>query len=161
MKAPQEISVEKMEMLMPLIRESLAAGQSVRFYPRGVSMLPMLRRGLDSVLLSPITGSLRKYDLPLYQRDDGKYVLHRIVGAGSVYTCMGDNQFRPETGLRQDQMIGVVTAFYRGERMISVTALPYGLYCRFWHITRPLRSFLRRAMGWLRRHIPGRMRKRG
>ena len=116
-------------------------------------MLPMLRQGVDSVRLSPIICPLKKYDIPLYQRDDGKYVLHRIVGAGPLYTCMGDNQFRPELGLRPEQMIGVVTAFYRGEREIPVTALSYRLYCRFWHRSRPLRHFWRRGMSWLRRHL--------
>ena len=153
MDSRKEISVEKMETLMPLIRESLAAGQSVRFYPRGISMMPMLRQGVDSVLLSPITGDLRKYDIPLYQRNDGKYVLHRIVGAGPSYTCMGDNQFRREPGLQPDQMIGVVTAFYRGNREIAVTAPTYWVYCRLWHYSRPLRRFWRRGIGWLRRHL--------
>lgn len=33
--------------LMPLLRERLAAGQSMRYLPfRGVSMLPMLRQGI-------------------------------------------------------------------------------------------------------------------
>lgn len=149
----KEASFDKLETLMPLIREQLARGQSVRFYPRGTSMLPMLRQTVDSVILSPITGQLRKYDIPLYQRDDGKYVLHRIVGAGPLCTCMGDNQFLPEPGLRPDQMIGVVTAFYRGEHLIPVTALSYRIYCRFWHYSRPLRRFWRRGMGWIRRHL--------
>lgn len=139
--------------LMPLIRERLAAGQSIRFSPRGTSMLPMLREGIDSIVLSPLPEKLRKFDLPLYQREDGKYVLHRIIDAGNTYICMGDNQFVPEPGLRREQMIGIVTAFYRGERKHTVTEAPYRLYCRFWHYSRPLRHFLRRGMGWLRRKL--------
>jgi hypothetical protein len=153
MEHRREIALEKMETLMPLIRESLAAGRPVRFFPRGISMMPMLRQGVDSVLLSPISGPLRKYDIPLYQRDDGKYVLHRIVGAGPLYTCMGDNQFVPEPGLRPNQMIGVVTCFYRGERKIPVTAPAYRFYCRIWHYSRPLRRLWRRGKGWLKRHL--------
>ena len=83
----------QLEELMPIIRESLAAGNNVRFLPKGVSMLPMLRQGTDSVLLSPLPETLKKYDLPLYQRDNGQYVLHRIVKTGETYTCVGDNQF--------------------------------------------------------------------
>lgn len=139
--------------LMPLIREKLEAGQSVRFSPMGISMLPMLRQGRDSVLLSPLPDKLRKYDLPLYQRDDGKFIMHRIVATGQTYTCAGDNQFVLEQGLRQDQMIGVVTAFYRDDRKISVKSLPYQLYCRLWYYSRPVRHFWRRGTGWLRRHL--------
>ena len=142
-----------LEALMPLIQERLEAGQTVRFSPRGTSMLPMLRQGIDSVVLSPVPEQLKKYDLPLYKRDNGKFVLHRIIAAGETYTCMGDNQFQPEAGLRQDQMIAVVTSFTRGDREISCRAWHYRLYCRFWHYSRPVRHFWRRGIGWLRRHL--------
>lgn len=142
-----------MEELVPLIQESLSAGQTVQISPRGVSMLPMLRQGIDSVVLSPISDDLKKYDLPLYRRENGKYVLHRIVDAGCTYTCMGDNQFTPEPGLCRNQMIAVVTAFYRGEKKHSISEPGYWLYCRIWHYSRPLRRFWRSGMGWIRRHL--------
>lgn len=143
----------QLDTLMPLFRERLAAGQKVKFSPRGVSMLPMLRQGIDTVTLSPLPKKLRKYDLPLYQRDDGKYILHRVIAVGDTYTCMGDNQFAPEPGLRHDQMIALVTSFTRGDREHSVSEPAYRLYCRFWHCSRPVRHFWRRGMGWLRRHM--------
>lgn len=132
-----------MDLLMPLIKERLAVGQSVRFGPKGTSMRPMLRQGIDKVVLSPLPGKLKKYDLPLYQRDNGAYVLHRIVKAEDTYTCIGDNQFQLEPGVRSDQMIGVVTAFYRGAKRWEVTSCSYRLYCRLWHITRFLRCYWR------------------
>ena len=136
---------------MPLFRETLDAGRSVKFSPKGVSMLPMLRQGRDSVRLSPLPDKLKKYDLPLYQRKSGAFVLHRIVKAGDTYTCIGDNQFELEYGVRYDQMIGVVTAFYRDKREISVNSLAYRIYCRYWHHSRALRRFYRRVVAWLRR----------
>ena len=141
----------RLDELMPLIREQLAEGKRVKFMPRGMSMLPMLRQGIDSVILSPLPDKLKKYDLPLYQRDNGQYVLHRIVKAGNTYTCIGDNQFVYESGLRREQMIGLVTAFCRDKKEISVTALSYRIYCRAWHYSRPVRLFLQRAIGWLRK----------
>lgn len=143
----------RMEELMPLIREQLASGRSVKFAPRGISMLPMLRQGVDTVTLSPLPENLKKYDLPLYQRDNGQYVLHRVVQTGGTYTCIGDYQFDLEPGLRHDQMIGVVTAFTRGSREWKVSDPRYRLYCRFWYISRPIRHFWRRGIGWLRRHL--------
>lgn len=125
-----------LDTLMPLIREELAAGKSVRFAPRGTSMLPMLRQGIDTVTISPVSGKLRKYDLPLYQRDNGKYILHRVIGVGDAYTCLGDNQFVKEPGVRHDQIIGLVTEFTRGERSVSVDNPWYQLYCRVWAFTR-------------------------
>ena len=136
---------------MPLIRERLVEGQSVSFSPRGTSMLPMLRQGVDSVTLSPLPKQLKKYDLPLYQRDNGQYVLHRIVGVGETYTCIGDNQFELEPGLRPDQMIALVTAFTRDGKRIEVTALGYRLYCRVWCAIRPVRHLWKRIRAVLGR----------
>jgi hypothetical protein len=149
----QQIYKAPMDEMMPIFREQLATGQSFCFSPKGISMLPMLREGIDRVMLSPLPGELKKYDIPLYQRDDGKYVLHRIVQVGETYTCIGDNQFQLEPGIRQDQLIAVVTAFYRGERKCSVTAPSYWLYCRAWYHSRHLRKFYRRCVGWLKRKL--------
>lgn len=120
----------RLEQLMPLIEERLAAGESVRFTPHGISMRPMLEGGRDKVVLSPVTGKLKKYDLPLYRRDNGQYVLHRIVGVGETYTCRGDNQMYNESGIRQEQLLAVVTEFARKGKTYSVTDPCYLLYCR-------------------------------
>lgn len=136
---------------MPLIKERLADGQSVKFGPRGTSMLPMLRQGIDTVELSPISRGLKKYDLPLYQRDNGQYVLHRIVSVGETYTCIGDNQFVLEPDVRHDQMIALVTAFTRNGKRIAITAPSYQFYCHFWCVTRPIRHLWRRGINLLKR----------
>ena len=143
----------RLEQLLPLIEEKLGQGQSVRFMPMGVSMLPMLRQGRDSVVLSPAPKQLKKYDLPLYRRDNGKFVLHRIVKVDDTYTCIGDNQFQLEYGVRQDQVIAVVSAFCRGTREISVESFGYKLYCRVWNRSRGLRHFWQRGKNFLRRHL--------
>lgn len=143
----------RMEQLMPLFRERLEKGQTVRFMPRGISMLPMLRQGIDSVVLSPLPEKLKKYDLPLYQRPDGKYILHRVVEVGDTYTCLGDNQYTKEYGVEHQWMIGLVTEFYRGEKYHSVNEFGYKLYCRGWYFYKRLRIFGSRCKGWLKRHI--------
>ncbi len=141
---------------MPLIRERLAAGQSVRIYPRGISMLPMLVEDRDSVVLSPLPEKLKKYDLPLYQRANGQFVLHRIVKAEDTYTCIGDNQVYLEAGLAHEQMIAVVSSFNRNGREYKVTDLAYRLYCVFWHHTR----FFRRAWRGAKHQVGKRLRRK-
>lgn len=143
----------ELEQLIPLIRERLADGHSVRIYPRGTSMLPMLRQGIDSVILSPLPAKLKKFDLPLYQRDNGQFVLHRIVSAEDTFTCIGDNQFDFEYHVCNDQMIALVTYFYRKNRKFSVNHFGYQLYCRYWHYSRSFRHYYRRFKIWLRGHI--------
>lgn len=145
-----------MAELVPLMQESLSAGKSVEFSPRGISMLPMIRQGRDSVTLSPVQGKLKKFDIPLYQRDDGAFVLHRIVKVEDTYTCIGDNQFVYEPGIRQDQMIAVVTGFHRESKYIRVDAFSYRLYSRLWHYTRGIRYFffrVRRKLGVICRRL--------
>lgn len=133
------------------MREQLDAGKSVRLSPRGTSMLPLLRQGKDSVILSPLPEKLRKYDVPLYQRENGQYVLHRVIRAGETYTCTGDNQFVYETELNHSQMIAVVTAIYRNGKVYSMDSIWQKTYCRFWHYSRPIRHLWRRGIGFLRR----------
>ena len=143
----------RLEQLLPLILETLEKGHTVSFAPRGISMLPMLHQGRDTVTLAPISRELKKYDLPLYRRDDGAFILHRIVAAGETFTCIGDNQYELERGVRRDQMIAVVTSFTRNGHLVEVTDLRYQLYCRFWHWSRPARRFLGRVKGFIRRKL--------
>lgn len=135
-----------MDELIPIIREQLSAGLSVRFAPRGTSMLPMLRQGRDSVLLSPLPKQLKKYDVVLYQRTNGAYVMHRIVAVGDTITCLGDNQLDLEWGLRQHQMIGIVTKFYRDGREHSVEEWPYRIYVVLWYQVRRGKRYVRRCI---------------
>lgn len=122
-----------------MMQEHLAAGEAVQFTINGTSMRPMLYWGRDQVILGPVPEKLKKYDLPLYRRDNGQFVLHRIVEVGETITCVGDNQIALETGLRKDQMLAVAVGFIRNGKKYSVNHRAYRLYCRFWHYTRPIR----------------------
>lgn len=145
----------RLEQLMPLFREQLKNGRTVRFMPRGVSMLPMLRQGIDSVVLSPLPEKLKKYDLPLYQRENGQYILHRIVEVGETYTCIGDNQLQKERGIKHEQMIGLVTAFYRGDKYHRVDEIGYRIYSRLRYRDRQFRRFWHWRLRKLKRLLKG------
>ena len=130
--------LHSLDALMPMIRQRLAEGETVCIGPRGTSMLPLIRQGMDAVELSPLPQKLKKYDLPLYCVG-GKYILHRVVKVGKTYTCLGDNRLNLERGLTHNQMIAVVTAVYRGDQRIDVDSFGYQCYCRWRHWSRPLR----------------------
>ena len=143
---------------MPLIRETLAAGKNVEFSPRGTSMLPMLRQGMDRVVLSPLPEKLQKYDLPLYQRENGQYVLHRIVGIRPEgYVLCGDNRWRREYGVQDDWILGVLTAVVRDGKEFSVQSRGYRLGVRLWTDLFWARALILRLRDRIRRE----MRKRG
>ena len=138
--------------MLPLVQDRLAAGQRIRYLPfRGVSMLPMLRQKKDAVELAPLPPKLHKYDLPVYRYPSGKIVMHRVVKVyPDHYVCLGDNTYEYEQ-IYPDQLIGVVSAFRRGEKRIPVTNPGYRVYCRVWVAAYPLRKLLRRGKNWLRR----------
>lgn len=126
-----------------IVEEKLNSGGTVTFTPKGTSMLPMLRDGEDVVVLSKPEGRLHLFDIPLYRRSNGSYVLHRIVNFDSdgSYVLCGDNQFELEHGVKDSDIIGVVTAFYRKGKAYRVNSLKYRLYVNFWFYTR----FIRRS----------------
>lgn len=138
---------------MPLLKAQLSEGKSFGLSFRGISMRPMLEQGRDTVEFSPLPKKLKKYDLPLYQREDGQYVMHRIVRVDEAYGCMGDRQFELEYPVRHDQMIAVVSSFVRKGKRYSVADWRYRLYCRIWHGTRPVRHLLVKAVSWLKLRV--------
>ena len=130
---------QKMEDLVPVIRQRLAAGERVCIVPRGTSMLPLIRHDRDAVELAALPPRLKKFDLPLYYAD-GRYILHRVIKVqDNTYTCLGDNRLLFEPGLTHDQMIAVVTAVYRDGKRIDVNSFGYQCYCRLRYWCRPLR----------------------
>ncbi len=141
----------KLQEVMPRIEQKLAQGESVQLSPMGNSMLPLLRGGRDTILLSPLPPILRKYDVVFYRRDSGVYVMHRIVRVRQDrYACCGDNQWRPEGGLRHDQMLAVMTAFIRDGKFHTTDEWGYRLYSRWIHDVRRVQRFLRRLLRQIR-----------
>lgn len=144
-----------LDAVIDIIKEKLDSGGTVTFTPNGTSMLPMLRDGEDVVVLKKPPGRLHLFDVPLYQRDNGQYVLHRIIDFerdGSYVLC-GDNQFAKERGIRDDQIIAVMTAFYRKGKAYSITSLRYRAYVNFWYYTRIIRRAFRAGKSRLDRAL--------
>lgn len=126
-----------------VMKEMLDKGGTVNFNPRGTSMLPTLHNDGDRVVLKKYD-SLKKYDLPLYLREGGQFVLHRVVSvnADGTYNMCGDNQWHIEKNIRPDQIIGTVIQIQRGNRKFSASNPIYRLYVRLWVGIRPLRHIV-------------------
>lgn len=99
----------------------------------GDSMMPMLRQGRDLIIIEKPQGRLKKYDVPLYKRDSGQYVLHRVLKVRrDDYVICGDNRYSCEYGIMDRHIIGVLTGFVRDGKTVSVTEWKYGLYVHLW-----------------------------
>lgn len=116
--------------MWPFMEEQIKAGKTVRFAPKGTSMLPMLRQGVDSVVLEKAPEQLKRYDLPLYRRDNGQFVLHRVVAVkDDSYVMCGDNQCIREVGIKPDSILAVAKGFYRDDIFVSCDDPEYKKYC--------------------------------
>lgn len=130
-----------MNELSPLMSEILSNGGEVVFTITGNSMYPMLRHRMDKVCLvkSP-EKPLKKYDIPLYVRKDGMYVLHRIVKVlPEGYVIRGDNQWVNEYPVLHSHVIGVVKGIWRDGKYFSCEDVLYRIYCRLWVLGYPVR----------------------
>jgi hypothetical protein len=112
----------------------------------GDSMLPMLRQGRDTVVIEKAEFPLKKYDVPLYRRND-HYTLHRIIKKTKKgYIICGDNRANLERDITDKDIIGVLTGFYRDGVYIGVNDKAYLKYSK--RVCR--RAYLRIAKKYLR-----------
>jgi len=149
-----EVRRVPMEQLVPLLEEQLDHG-SARLPVTGSSMLPMLRGGRDVVSLVRLTQPPQRGDVLLYRRENGQYVLHRLIRAeGERCLFCGDNQWEREY-LGAHCIIARVDRFRRGARWIDTKrSRGYRLYTFVWTALFPMRPVMiatRRLLGRLRR----------
>ena len=110
----------------------------------GSSMCPMLRSCRDTIIIRPVNGRLKKYDIPLYKRGK-KYILHRIVKVvPNGYVICGDNCLNKEYLVTDRQIIGVLNGFYRDNKEIDMNGIGYRSYCRLWVALYPIRYIIKR-----------------
>ena len=143
-----QILEHKMEAIMPFIKEQIESGVMSKLIVTGTSMTPMLRSGKDSVLLKEVE-TLKKGDIILYKRQNGRYVLHRIIGVKEdFFLCCGDNQWRKEI-VYPHQVEAVACAYYRTHKKKELKG--FGYWCYIDHL--PLRRLYRRLREALSRII--------
>lgn len=117
----------------------------------GVSMFPMLRNRRDTIIVMPYEGRLKKYDVPLYKRGSD-YILHRIIEVRpDSYVIRGDNCIQKEYGITDEQILGVLTGFYRGSKKVNMDGWGYKLYVRLWCALHPIRRMYLRMRGMVAR----------
>ncbi len=97
---------------------------------QGDSMAPMLYAGRDSVIIAPPKFPLGKYDIPVYRRD-GHYTMHRIVKRTKKgYIICGDNRTHLEKDITDEEIVGVLVAFYHNGKLVPCTDKKYINYSK-------------------------------
>lgn len=134
----------------------LAQGQKLVYHNVGDSMRPLIRQGKDLMVIEPRPqGRCKRYDVVLYRRPSGQYVLHRILKVGKDdYVICGDNRSWLEVGVPDEWIIGILTAVLRdGKRELKVTNWRYRLYVHLWCDFFPVRSFILKVRNVIRRFM--------
>ena len=128
--------------LMPLIIETISAGNSIRFSVTGNSMFPLFANRRDSVTVSAAE-DIKKYDIVLHKRADGTYIMHRVIKvSGDVLTIAGDNEIEKEKNVPKDAVIAKVTSFTRKGKDYTMNEMWYKLYSRIWLAVFPARFII-------------------
>ncbi len=129
----------KLEEIFPLMEEKLKLGGKVTFKPHGVSMLPLIRQGRDSVVIEKFDGNAKVGDVIFFRRPNGQFVLHRIIGKDKDgYVLCGDNQWQKERGVQTEWVIGIMTGILRDGVPFELDCESYKKYIRRLKYRRPL-----------------------
>ncbi len=121
----------------------------------GISMLPMLKQGRDSFTVTKKTERrCQQYDVVLYRRPPNDYVLHRIIQVRKDdYVLLGDNCINKEYGIKDSDIIGVLTSFTHNGTEYDVTNSRYQIYVKFWCRTASFRIFVKKLKHRIRRML--------
>lgn len=116
----EKISIDQ---LQPFINAAFENGKTFKIPVTGQSMLPLLVQGRDYAIIKKQESHLNVGDVPLYRRNNGVYVLHRVVGFdGDGYIMCGDNQIELEHGITDKNVVGVVCEFLIDGKTVDVSA---------------------------------------
>ena len=132
------------EEFAPVLHEILASGGTASIVVSGSSMRPLLKAGRDTVYLRTCTEKdLRRGQILLFKRPDGKLILHRIrsVLPNGQLVMNGDSQAWCET-ISYNRVIAVVSSFERKGQHISCNSARFRFWNQFWYPTRVLRPVL-------------------
>jgi hypothetical protein len=133
--------------------ELLRQGQKQVAIPvTGGSMVPFLHSG-DMAYLDLPDGPLKKGDIVLYTRENGRYILHRIkkIRKDGSFVMVGDAQQELEILPRRELIHARVTSARHCGKLIRPGQPRWWFYRNIWLNIVPLRHFLMALSGKFRK----------
>lgn len=105
-------------MIKLTIEQQLERSGHGFFQTVGDSMEPLLHNRKSTVVIERKKTRLNRYDVALYKRPTGEYVLHCVVKVlEGAYLICGDNRVWREK-VQEEWILGVMIGFYEDERNI-------------------------------------------
>ena len=125
------------------LRELTEAGNEVTVKVFGSSMVPFLGDGRDEVLIKKPDRTLKAGDVVFYQRDNGRFILHRIWKVKPEgYYIVGDSQDIIEGPVRADQIFAVVIKAKRKGQWVGPGDFRWEFFEHVWLHMVPVRRAL-------------------
>lgn len=137
---------------MNSFEEELEKSGKLVYTTVGVSMRPLIKQDRDISIISKPNGRLKKFDVALYKRPNGQYVLHRVVKVlENGYVILGDNCVSKEYNIKESQILGVLTSLVRNGKEIDLNSFGYKLYVRARYAHYPVRVIISKTKRFLRK----------
>ena len=118
---------------LDILKEQVENGKEVSMVIAGNSMSPFLEHGRDSIYFSAPSSSPKRGDIAFFQREDGQYVVHRLVKKDkSGCYFLGDNQTNIEGPLPENSIFAIVTKAKRKGRIIGPKSFIWFFFKHIW-----------------------------
>ena len=128
--------------IFPILDEKLQNDGTVELPITGISMNPLLVAERDTVIIKKFA-QYNIGDIIFYRRDDGHFVLHRIMGKNDDgFILCGDNQSVKEYGITEKHIIAKVILINRNGKKITDDNKKYNIYKSFWLHNMPIRKYV-------------------
>jgi len=129
---------------LDVMKELVETGKSVSIIVSGNSMSPFLIHRRDRVFFEKPKRPLKRGDILFYQRDNGRYIMHRLWKVKPEgYYIVGDAQTEIEGPVRPDQVFACITKCERKGRIISNGDFWWEFFEKIWIRIVPLRPLIR------------------
>ncbi|MBR4756176.1 MAG: S24/S26 family peptidase [Bacteroidales bacterium] len=117
------------DILFEMIGELISEGREVIITPKGNSMLPVIRNGLDR---PAEVGDI------LLVKVGGRFIMHRVYAVEwPGITLMGDGNVRGQEHCTADDVIGIVTEIHKDGGRVVIPGKG-----RLWRLVRPFRRYI-------------------
>ena len=145
----RSISVEEWSLLA---KDGIDLEIRIQLY--GNSMVPLIRRKKDYVVIHAFNRPLKRGDIVLFHRGDNSYVVHRVwkIHDSQIQT-MGDNCYSPDIPILQEEVLGLITQVHRGNCVLYTDTKIGRCLGILWLTLMPLRRRLRKLLRPLKQSL--------
>lgn len=114
-------------------KTELEKNGAISFVAEGYSMWPIIKHRGNSVVIETKKDRLNVFDVGFYQRENGEFVLHRVIEVlPDGYLMCGDSQLFTEK-VNEVQVFGKLVGFYKNVNYVDCNDEKYIKKVKKWY----------------------------